>query len=79
MADASSGNSVPAWRIMSQQATMRPGSNASIVRGVDVIFVTKDGHEGTVFVPDAAYNADKVRELVSAKAQQLDAIGKLTG
>lgn len=66
------------WQITGQQQTQQlaPGSQA-FVKGVDVTFTTGHNVTASIFIPYASYTTDKVRELVSERAAQLDAVSTL--
>jgi hypothetical protein len=49
------------------------------VLGTTVYFTTAAGNPGSVFVPNAHYNAATVKTMVSAKAKVIDAVGAITG
>lgn len=49
------------------------------VVGTYVYFETAGGNQGSVFVPNAHYNAATVKQMVSAKAKIIDAVGAITG
>ena len=52
-------------------------SNQTVV-GVTVYFLTGDGNEGSVFIPNNLYNPTNVHKRVHEKAMTLDAVGALT-
>jgi hypothetical protein len=68
----------PAWRVESQIPRTRANLSGTVEEGYDVTFVTRDGHTGTVFVPNARYNVDNVRAVVAEAAARVDAVGALT-
>jgi hypothetical protein len=49
------------------------------VLGTVVYFVTGNGHQGSVFVPQARYTINNVKTLVEGAAKSLDAVGSITG
>lgn len=48
------------------------------VVGTEVYFVTGDGNEGSVFVPDNKYTARNVKQAIHERAALLDEVGRLT-
>lgn len=67
------------WRVTSQAETSEPNGQGQFVKGITVAFTTGHGVQGTVFVPEAQYNTDTVRQLIAQKVAALDAVGGLTG
>lgn len=68
----------PAWTVISQVETMGIGPTGTAGSGVKVTFRTMDGTTGSVFVPDAQYNADTVKAAIIAKAATLAEVKGLT-
>lgn len=67
------------WSVTGQTEQTQIAQGGSPVRGVQVFFTTGAGHQGSVFVPYAQYTLDNVRQMVSAAAAQMDAVGGLAG
>lgn len=67
------------WQITSQLSDQFENTAAGqTVLGVRVYFITGNGNEGSVFVPQNLYTVRNVQERVRAQAQLLDDIGALT-
>lgn len=69
----------PLWRVTAQVETNRTDSNGRFVSGVLVSYNTRDGIAGTVFVPDAQYTPEYVRQLINARVAQHTQVAGLTG
>lgn len=67
-----------AWQVTGQAETMGPGPNGTFGPGIQVSFRTGGGHDGSVFIPNGAYNLPQVRAAVAGQAALLDAVGQLT-
>lgn len=66
------------WQITSQLSDQFENTAAGqTVLGVRVYFITGNGNEGSVFVPQNLYTVRNVQERVRAQAQLLDDIGAL--
>ncbi|HVD03188.1 MAG TPA: hypothetical protein VNF75_03510 [Candidatus Dormibacteraeota bacterium] len=68
-----------AWQVTGQIEGQQFNDQHQLVPGVSIMFTTGQGHQGTVFVPQAQYNAARVRELVAARAALMDEVGGLSG
>lgn len=67
------------WTITSQLADQFENTNAGqTVLGVRVYFITGNGNEGSVFVPDNLYTTKNVQERVRKRAQLIDEVGELS-
>lgn len=66
------------WKVTAQQETTQAYPGQGIQKGVTVTFQLADGTTGSVFVPDAQYNADNVRAAIATRAYQLEQVGQLT-
>lgn len=66
------------WRVVAQTPRTKVDQGGNVADGYDVTFQTGDGHTGTVFVPMARYNVDRVREVITEAAMEADAVGSLT-
>lgn len=67
------------WQVTGQATdqVINTQSGQTIV-GVQVFFITGEGWEGSVFVPQTIYpNKEKVREMIRHAARQLDEVGSL--
>jgi hypothetical protein len=67
------------WQVTSQstgQVTVNQAGN--VVEGVIVYFITGQGNEGSVFIPNTAYSAANVRARVDQAAATLDEVGNLS-
>jgi hypothetical protein len=69
----------PAWTVTNQMETSDLGPAGTFVSGVKVSFRTASGATGSVFVPQADYNVDKVKALIDAKAATAEGIAGLQG
>lgn len=66
------------WTVTAQVTDQIVNTNAGqTVVGAYVYFITGDGNEGSVFIPDTHYNAATVKAAVEAKAALLDEVGRL--
>lgn len=70
--------STSTWTVTSQTESDQVVPTGGIAAGVEIAFMTGEGHSGTVWVPKAKYTVDKVRAAVAAAAQQMDVIGSLS-
>jgi hypothetical protein len=67
------------WRVTSQVETSRPDASGRIIRGVQVGWEASTGATGSVFVPEAAYNAAVVAQAVQQAVRNAVVVGQLTG
>lgn len=69
-----------AWKVTGQVPNA-PGvdANGKATRGVEVSYLTDSGQSGTVFVPNASYNVDTVRQMIVAHSAVADGIAGLSG
>lgn len=67
------------WTVTSQLSDQfeNTGSGQTVV-GVRIYFITGDGNEGSVFIPNNHYTTRNVKERIAAQAALLDEIGSLT-
>lgn len=67
------------WRVTQQITDQIINTAGGLTQtGVQVYFVTGNGNEGSVFVPNQIYaKTETVRRLVAAAATQLDDVGRL--
>lgn len=73
------GASGGAWTVISQREDFQAGPSGNLTAGVVVTFTTASGITGSVFVPNADYQPEKVRALIAARAASMEAVHKLTG
>ena len=66
------------WKVTGQQEGVQVDATGHVVTGVTVSFLTGHGVTGTVFLPDAQYTPDNVRNAVQAKSAILDAVTGLS-
>lgn len=66
------------WTVTGQMESTEFDQQGRIQKGYTVAFQTGQGHSGTVFVPQAQYNPDMVRQLVQARADLMDQVGSLS-
>lgn len=65
------------WKITGQVPDQySPVAAGQPVIGTIISFVTSDGNQGSLFVPDDQYTTAKVRALVEAKANLVDNVAK---
>lgn len=74
-----SGNGDAAWFVTTQMETQRLDPSGAFVQGVQVSFRTAEGATGSVFVPRADFNVEKVRAMVAAAAAEVSAVANLRG
>jgi hypothetical protein len=67
------------WRIINTVPTMGIGPDGKPAKGQDVTYQLDTGDSGTIFVPDAQFNANQVGQLVTAHATNLVAVKGLSG
>lgn len=56
-----------------------PTQAGQTITGSYVYFLTGDGNEGSVFVPNAIFNHDTVERMVREAAIKLDRVASITG
>jgi len=67
------------WTVTSQLTDQYENTQSGqTLLGVRVYFVTGDGNEGSVFVPNNLYTTKNVTERIRAQAAAIDEVGKLT-
>ncbi len=66
------------WSVTGQVEATEFSQQGQMQKGVRISFQTGQGHTGTVFVPQAQYNPDTVRQLVQAQANLMDQVGALS-
>ena len=69
--------SSPAYTVVSQQETTQMGQDGIFSPGVRVTFRLSTGQQGSIFLPDAQFTVQNVREAIDKKAALMAAIGKL--
>ena len=67
------------WTVTGQMEVTAPDSTGRYVPGVKVSFTTVTGLSGTVFVPDAQYNTERVRAAINERVAQMLAVHGLGG
>lgn len=68
------------WTVVRQVPDQYDFANpANPALGVIVFFVTGEGNDGSVFIPQARYNVKTVREMVAVRAKIADEVGALEG
>jgi hypothetical protein len=73
------GNGQATWTVVGQRQTSQFQAGGTFVDGQLVTFETGNGHAGQVFIPSSQLaNVDQVKATIQAKANALDAVGKLT-
>lgn len=79
MARAFNFEQVTGWAVTDQaadQVVISPAGQA--VTGTYVYFATGEGNQGSVFVDDPHYTEKNVHSAVTARAELMDRIGRLT-
>lgn len=71
-------NPTPSWDVISQQPSTGLNDHGQYVKGQEIRIRTGMGHEGTVFVPYADYDAVKAKAKLAALALRLDSVGSLS-
>ena len=67
-----------AWRVTSQAHDQVIVTQAGqSITGTYVYFLTGEGNEGSVFVPDPIYNEETVKAMVHDRAAKVDRVGRL--
>lgn len=67
------------WTVTAQLTNQVENTNSGqTVIGTRVYFITGNGNEGSVFVPDTIYSAKNVRERVRKHATLIDEVGALS-
>ena len=67
-----------AWRITGQVSDQVINTQAGqTLTGTYVYYVTGNGNQGSVFVEDAVYSVQRVKEMVRDAAKRLDDVGEL--
>jgi hypothetical protein len=65
------------WTITGQRETVQV-ENGVVVNGVTIDFLTGNGVQGSVFVPNARYTTEYARTQIMARAQMLDDVHNLS-
>lgn len=83
MVDATALDQGQTWQSIGVYSKPGIGPSGGFEPGYQVSFRTVSGHIGDIFVPERQMNdpalLDKVRAMIDAKANQLEAIGSLKG
>lgn len=67
------------WAVTGQVTDqVRVTDAGQTIEGVQVYFTTGEGQTGSVFVPDTQYTEAKVRQMIEARANRLDAVFAMT-
>lgn len=56
-----------------------PNNPGNPVVGVIVYFMTGEGNEGSIFVPQTRYTVKNVHQMVAAQAKIADEVGRIEG
>lgn len=67
------------WKVEYQTETVGLGSDGRPTEGVKVGFVTASGVHGSVFIPKAQFNANKVKAAIIEQVTHHDAVASLNG
>lgn len=74
------GESVtPLWEVTSQQETVDLAPSGQYVTGTRVAFRTRSGAQGSIFVPQAEYQAGRVKSLLDVRAAEMEAVHNMRG
>lgn len=76
------GESLPktsGWKVISDNETIRQADNGQFAPGHLITFTTGKGGQGSVFVPNTAYNATNVRRLIDERVAVMDEVADLNG
>lgn len=76
---AGSGGASATWAVTSQREDYQLGKNGQLTSGMVVTFQTTSGAVGSVFVEQADYSVERVRQAVDGKARQMEAVQGLSG
>ncbi len=75
-----SGNGQPwSWHVTTQVQQAGRADNGAFVPGVLIGFETDNGHQGTIFLPQAQYTPEAIAAAVSKRVQLMRDVGGLTG
>jgi hypothetical protein len=77
MAGTQGTGNAPSWQVTTQQERSMPNARGGFDQGVQVGFRTKGGLEGSVFVPNAQYDAAHVKELIAARVASMESVQAL--
>jgi hypothetical protein len=66
------------WRVDAQVQRTKVNALGGLEDGFDISFTTGQGHNGSVFVPQARYNTANVKAAVAEAAALMDDVGRLT-
>lgn len=67
------------WTVGSVISRIQANAAGQLVPGYTVHFSTSKGVAGSVWVPESELGTPTAKELIAAKAAQLDAIAELSG
>lgn len=67
------------WSVTSQQESMGQDASGRYVSGVNVSYTTNGGLSGTIFIPDAQYNAEAVKARIEARLRAMTDVHTLGG
>lgn len=67
----------PLYQVTSQQEDYDRNGAGTFVQGVRVSFRTRAGANGSVFIPYADYTPAKARQLIQARAADMDEVQQL--
>lgn len=73
------GGYAPQWTVTSQLEGTGQDANGRYVEGFKVSFTTASGLSGSVFVPNAIYNKESVRQQIAQRVAQMLDVHSLNG
>ncbi len=65
------------WNVTGQRETVQV-NNGQVVNGVTIDFLTGNGVQGSVFIPNERYTTEYARTQIAARAAMLDAVHGLS-
>lgn len=68
----------PLFRVTGQRETTQTTGAGQFIRGVEVSFTTRSGSMASIFVPYTSYAPDTVKQMLTERAQSLEAVHNLT-
>lgn len=67
------------WHVTAQNEGMGRLPTGQFAQGVNISFLTSNGMSGNVFVPNADYTPEKVRQAIHDRVSMMHSVGGLTG
>lgn len=80
MANSQTNVAPQGWRVASQvPRKMTQPDGVTILDGYTIHFVTANGVSGSIWISEADYSVDNVRNAIAAKVRLLDGVSGLEG